>query len=1647
MDAQRSVLRELRAQRGQQQQQQAQAKEERELARLERERRRKERKERREAEEKEKENEKDAHLARLAAAATAAAAKRAKEEGLPDPAEVLAARKAEKEREKAATAAAVAAAMASASIHRRPTRPSVTSAAASTSTHTPSEAPSLNSLFVNPRDYHPNLEISESHTAESLKAAPHSHDHLTTRSPEAETTVEVERSVSIPSISSLMAEPKPRSTDASVLVKKEESGPGPHLVTDKVRPGSEGIAEIEAQSTSDASVTTLMKDGGPMSEVTAAAFAAAAVAAAMSKISPARSLHPNLTASSAGDNLVDDAAIEDASKEEAALTALLALPPAILESDGVQRQLKRLLEIKESRLELERVRQQAKLDMAKAQIEREKERLRHETEHEVWQREQQRLLKEVELKKALTRELGPELADDLMEKVKRKTLSVGDPSSRPGSAASRASGGAESTNGSIPLVESDQHMHELISISPVAAARKARALRAREYGRPGPGTGVEISLNEFLQSVLPDPTPWSLGGRLFMDSSMASRVGSDEEPDADMLLPLERIPEVADIVGAILGHLSSLKRQLDSGKLEKADGGPESKKQLHQLKDLLVQISNVSPQLLDPLDFESSALASYDPTKGMHIFFDALTGLGLKSEVVQLAYCFYVGDQPVGEVQCTPPVETEFDPATAAELEWEGEDGQPALQPKHRRCILGSQRAIDGDASEDVSLVLEVQRISESGEVRSVGWTATPLFKILPSIAKAASRRRSSAKRGTFPLPSLPEDEEQSQVHCFTVFGHHLALPMYKPPVRVRGTVAETVRNLEPLPIDLYIRMFTHAQLTSVLRKSADFVRCCIPSPVLGTERFLSLPPVPPEIIEVIITGGSLEAALTTGATTAIDANKGDTKSDAEGVAESEMIDLQKAPWLRSVAAFLATLVPRYENFVRYVGPFEVEDAPASTPLPTRISNSPIATRERDLPSQSKTVAKPIGSSSPLSKGLNVAPEPLVVPDSVIGLEIHAASFDLGKGVGDALSASGGGSAVSYLAGALRSTLALRSGIIGKNGSTEENGKSELAKDEAGILMLANSPTIASAKKGGSADGLSFYFGPSVPDSERAGLPDLAAVSEFPKLPFHVDGQSLNGREMKKPASQSVSLVIEAVKETNTRATENGTLSLPAFNTSVDVEDIAHALLAVLQSHSGDVSASDPTSALFGAGDVASLYDSRLSPADCRTRSFVLSLPLFVIVPDEQGNCTSFSLPEPSACEITVRLRCTRSTLAAFLRQSQLALDQRAGPSLSRSPAKVVRSTASTEAYASAEPCLTIALPATPCPISAASAEGSGKENDESLSVLPSAFLYRDLAKSFELFNPNQDGFEILVDCARFLPENVTISKAVVKVMSSTFGNVAPVYESVCQLERDALSPAFDGHCMYLPEGQSAPRGYSDGMSMRYYAATLPPNATILVRIDTLESATHSPRVAGYAALSLFSSSSDALSQPDASRFPLGSSGATAFYLTSGSFQLPLHQSPPDKGKPLSADALLSFPHVSCASVLVRVRRVAKGAPYNALPSAPEYASGVFDSSRCVPTPAERSMYATRASVSGPSVRELLTQYSELGAKFGLPVCDGPIPADIVTRSLARNVDPKVLSFGVPPAASKDDPAARMRWMETRITAPTQMLEFGPVEE
>ena len=218
-----------------------------------------------------------------------------------------------------------------------------------------------------------------------------------------------------------------------------------------------------------------------------------------------------------------------------------------------------------------------------------------------------------------------------------------------------------------------------------------------------------------------------------------------------------------------------------------------------------------------------------------------------------------------------------------------------------------------------------------------------------------------------------------------------------------------------------------------------------------------------------------------------------------------------------------------------------------------------------------------------------------------------------------------------------------------------------------------------------------------------------------------------------------------------------------------------------------------------------------------------------------------------------------------------------------------------------------------------------------------------------------EDGIDVYIDGARFLPHNVTITRCVVKLLSSDMEPISlnktnSVVSGFSAINSDVYSPTY--RC-----------------KAECRASVFNCTAVLLLRLDTLDASSLQGCGVGYSALKLFCTKDRQAivvpNDPDA-------------YVNTGYFQLPIFSGRVPVGGTFQEDTLSgSMCRIPCASLLVRVVLAPKSSDGLAVLScsdspentweklgivvpAPDYGSGQYDGSLCTPSPDDLLCYSAK---------------------------------------------------------------------------------------
>lgn len=237
------------------------------------------------------------------------------------------------------------------------------------------------------------------------------------------------------------------------------------------------------------------------------------------------------------------------------------------------------------------------------------------------------------------------------------------------------------------------------------------------------------------------------------------------------------------------------------------------------------------------------------------------------------------------------------------------------------------------------------------------------------------------------------------------------------------------------------------------------------------------------------------------------------------------------------------------------------------------------------------------------------------------------------------------------------------------------------------------------------------------------------------------------------------------------------------------------------------------------------------------------------------------------------------------------------------------------------------------------------------------------------------DGIDVYVDGARFLPDNTTCTKLVVKSFTSSLESIGNAVGGLSDLNSPAFSPTY-------------------GFRTEFRTPTFNPTTILVISIITIDSAHKEVRLLGYSAINLFLHKYRK-NQPT-------EDNEEDFILNSGSFQLPIYCQEPFRKVPFDLNAFTSLEIIPCATLLVRIRdapKATQGVRVLSIKDVPpgewyirgiivppsKYEQRIYNTSYCMPSPIEREIYMERSKRTSPTVFEMTTQMMEaLGYRLDL---------------------------------------------------------------
>jgi hypothetical protein len=228
------------------------------------------------------------------------------------------------------------------------------------------------------------------------------------------------------------------------------------------------------------------------------------------------------------------------------------------------------------------------------------------------------------------------------------------------------------------------------------------------------------------------------------------------------------------------------------------------------------------------------------------------------------------------------------------------------------------------------------------------------------------------------------------------------------------------------------------------------------------------------------------------------------------------------------------------------------------------------------------------------------------------------------------------------------------------------------------------------------------------------------------------------------------------------------------------------------------------------------------------------------------------------------------------------------------------------------------------------------------------------------------DGFDLYIDGCRHLPDAVTISRVAARIMDRQYMKIGHDMSAISQLDSFVDNPVY---------------GFRD----EFHEPNLPPTATLLFKLSTVDQFLQSLVVVGYAVLNVFV-------ETGTEKQPITDTGVQ-ISLNEGGHQLRLYHEVPDGSQPFTAYCLNNKKIVPCASLLVRLIKAASGPSGQLLQSAdvprsdwskrglwhsmPKYSDAYYYSMHCEPNVGEKMLLRSFRKRVSTTVRDAAMHLSK----------------------------------------------------------------------
>ncbi|XP_063284071.1 uncharacterized protein LOC134569099 [Pelobates fuscus] len=218
------------------------------------------------------------------------------------------------------------------------------------------------------------------------------------------------------------------------------------------------------------------------------------------------------------------------------------------------------------------------------------------------------------------------------------------------------------------------------------------------------------------------------------------------------------------------------------------------------------------------------------------------------------------------------------------------------------------------------------------------------------------------------------------------------------------------------------------------------------------------------------------------------------------------------------------------------------------------------------------------------------------------------------------------------------------------------------------------------------------------------------------------------------------------------------------------------------------------------------------------------------------------------------------------------------------------------------------------------------------------------------------DGIDLYIDGTRYLPDAVTVSRVTGRIFDKNFDQYGPDICTEIDFNSDIFHPSYK-------------------YSLQIRSLNLPPTATLLLKVYTIDRFTQRVSLIGWAALNLYVESGS-------EKAPSSNSGDIKISLNDGAHQIRVYHRAPPTDQPFSAESLSSSGRiVPCSTLLVRVVKTPnninthttqKDGELQPTLQHPEYSQGIYYSDQARPTQGEIELYRAMMNRSVVLVKDVI---------------------------------------------------------------------------